>query len=861
MKPINLKTENLTNPIGLVVRQPRLSWTCQGATKQAAYRIVARTANTQIWDSGLVRSDAMSTTFPIPVSAKTRVTWTVTLWDQGLTQAQDNAWAESLDNSATAFFETTLLEESDFTAKWISGNYKVNKKKRYPVDCFKKTFTSTDVKSARLYITACGLYQTRINGKKVGNFCLSPGYTDYNKRIQLQTYDVTDLLKNGSNDLCVELADGWYRGSTGAWGLRNQYGTQTKLYVQLELTGADGKVVVICSDQSWSWSNDGPIRFADNKDGEIVEAFRQPSYEGKAKVVQCKVIPTASNNVPITEHETFTPSVITTPRGSKVLDFHQNIAGYISFSLNAQNGQIIKLRFGEMFDKDGEFTQSNIQCANKKRTKVTPLQQILYTCKDGVNQYKTKFAIFGFQYVLIETDVEWKPEDFTAIAVYSDMRPTLQFDCSNELINKLVEITTWSAKNNHADVPTDCPTRERHGWTGDAQIFAKTACYMFDYQTMARKYLKDMYDWQKKDGKLPQIVPYGGVDFYMATMNGSVGWADAGIIIPYTLWKMYGDRSTLEEYYDRMKLYAKFMIRRCGKKTLLSKPLHLKHRDRRFAVNYGQSYGEWAEPADICPMNWKDMIFPHPEVSTAYTSYIMGLMCEIATELGRSEDIPLYKKYAEGTKMAYQALRRTKEFPLDTDRQAMHVRALYFKLLDKEEMEYSQKRLIRALDNYGWRLGTGFLSTPFILDVLTEINPEYAYRLLENQKMPGWLFMPKMGATTIWESWEGPEAQGGVASLDHYSKGAVCQWIVNTMCGIRMGEGPNSFVIKPTPGGSLEYARASYESVYGLVESSWQKKDGKIFYRITIPSNCTAQLILPKCKPRQLDAGKYEFTV
>lgn len=851
MKATNLKCENLTNPIGIDVQNPRLSWTCVGGIKQTAYRIVAESNGKTVWDSGKVLTDSMSANYPLSLVSRQRIHWNVTLWDEN----------DKEEESVSAYFEMGLLSASDFTAKWISGNYTVNKKKRYPVDCFKKTFPAADVESARLYITACGLYEAKLNGKKVGAFCLAPGHTDYTKRIQLQTYDVTELIKSGNNDLTVELSDGWYRGSCGAWGLKNQYGTQTKLYAQLELIGHDGKSITIHSDGTWAWSNDGPIRFADNQDGEIVEAYREPSFSGKAKVVKCKIVPTASNNVPVTEHETFKPTVITTPKGATVLDFGQNIAGYISFTVNAKKGQKIKLRFGEMFDKDGEFTQSNIQCANKKRTKVTPLQQVLYTCKDGVNEYKTKFAIFGFQYVLIETDAAWKPEDFSAIAVYSDMTETLQFECSHELINKLVKITRWSAKNNHADVPTDCPTRERHGWSGDAQIFAGTASYLFNYEPMAKKYLRDMYDWQKHNGRLPQIAPAGGVDFYMATMNGSVGWADAGVIIPYKLWKIYGDKAVLEEYYDRMKRYATFMMKRCGRKTLLSKPLHLKHKDRKFAVNYGQSYGEWAEPADVCPMRWTDFVFPHPEVSTAYTSYIMELMCEIASELGKTADIALYRKYADGTKRAYQALRKTKDYPLNTDRQAMHVRALYFHLLDEEGTEYTKKRLIKALENYGWRLGTGFLSTPLILDVLTEINPEYAYKLLENEEMPGWLFMPKMGATTIWESWEGTEAQGGVASLDHYSKGAVCEWIVNAMCGINVGEKPNTFVIKPIPGGTLTFAKASYDSVYGRVSSGWEKTESGYKFLIEIPSNCTAEIILPDKQPKLLGAGKHEFMV
>ncbi len=851
MKATNLKCESLINPIGIDVKKPRLSWVCEGGTKQTAYRIVAVSDNKTVWDSGKVATDVMSAQYPNALQSRGRIEWSVTLWDENGEEGE----------TVSAFFETGLLSATDWKAKWITGNYSPKKKSRYPVDCFKKQFKALHVEKARLYITACGLYEAKLNGKRVGDFVFAPGYTDYNKRIQYQTYDVTELLRSGNNELTVELADGWYRGSCGAWGIRNQYGKQTKLLAQLELVSADGKTTYICTDGTWLWSNDGAIRFADNQDGERVEAYREPTYNGKAKVTKHSVVPSASNNVPVTEHERLSvKEIIKTPKGATVLDFGQNMAGYIEFTLTAKKGQKVFMRFGEMLDKDGEFTQKNIQCANKKRTKVTPLQQVEYTCKDGQNHYKTKFGVFGFRYVLIETDIDFKIENFTAIAVYSDMVQTGTFESSNGLLNQFVQNTIWSTKGNHLDIPTDCPTRERHGWTGDAQIFCGTAAYLYDFDAFAKKYLRDMYDWQKKNGKLPQIVPYGGVDFYMAVMNGSVGWADAGVIIPYTLWKRYGDRAVLEEYYDAMKKYARFMTKRCGRKTLLSKPLHLKHKDRKFAVNYGQNYGEWAEPADVCAMQWTDFVFPHPEVATAYTAYIMDLMTEIATELGRTEDLPLYRKYSEGTKRAYRAIRHTKEYPLDTDRQAMHVRALYFNLLGKEDAEYSKKRLIKALENYGWRLGTGFLSTPLILDVLTEINPEYAYRLLENEQMPGWLFMPKAGATTVWESWEGTEAQGGIASLNHYSKGAVCEWLFDTMCGINVGTKPNTFVIKPVVGGTFEYAKASYNSVYGLVESGWERKDGKVVYTVTIPSNCTAEIILPN-GTQVIGAGEHKFVV
>lgn len=851
MKAIRLKTEYLSNPMGIDIDRPRLFWNCEGGIKQTAYQIIASDdTGTLLWNSGEVESADLRVQWGgAPVPSRTRVLWKIRLWDE---DGEPGEWSE-------AYFETGLPKGEPWQAKWITGDYTPKKRERYPVDCFRKTFTTPEVKKARLYITACGLYEAQLNGRRVGDFILAPGHTDYRKRVQYQTWDVTELLREGENILTVQLADGWYRGSCGAWGLRNQYGTQTKLLAQLEMTGEDGRVTTLRTGGSWQWSNDGPIRFADNQDGEVVDARMSPTYGGRARVVSHDVLPTASNNVPVTEHERFSPKLIKTPSGKTVLDFGQNIAGYAAFSINARAGQRLRLRFGELLDKDGEFTQKNIQCSNKKKT--TPLQQVAYICRDGRNDYKTTFAIFGFQYVLVESDFAIDPADFTAIAVYSNLERTGWFESSNELLNRFFDCTLWSAKNNHADLPTDCPTRERHGWTGDAQIFCPTASYLFDYMAFAEKYLNDLYDWQKPNGCLPQIAPEGGTDFYMRVMNGSVGWADAGVLIPRALWKQYGDEAILRKYYVGMKRYARFMISRCGKwGGPYARPTGVRGAAKKYLANCGQSYDEWAEPADVYAFNWTHFAAPHPEVSTAYTTYIMGLMAEIAQVLGETEDVPLYQTYHEGCKQAYQALIRQPGFTLDTNRQARLVRPLYMDLLDKDQSSYARGRLVKALDDYRWRLGTGFLSTPLILDVLTDLDIEYAYRLLENEEIPGWLSMPKNGATTIWEGWEGPNAQEGIASLDHYSKGAVCRWLFDTMCGIRV-EGKNRFAVVPRPGGHFTHARAAYVSVYGRVESGWRKTDAGIEFTVTIPANCAARVALPDGSEREQGPGSQTYLI
>ncbi len=852
MRATRLRTEYLKNPLGIDIQHPRLLWNCEGGIRQAAFRILAETDGKTVWDSGRILSASMHADYPKELVSRQRVCWRVRLWDENENCGE---WSEE------ACFEMGLLSRSDWKARWISGGYPVHKKKLYPVDCFRTVFSADGAAKARLYITTCGLYEARLNGKRVGAFVLAPGSTDYRKRIQYQTYNVTELLQSGENTLTVELADGWYRGSNGAKGRTNTYGTQTKLLAQLELTHADGRMETICTDGSWQWSSDGPIRFADLKDGEVVEAGRSPSYSGMARVVDYTANLTASNNVFVQEHERFAPvERIVTPGGKTVLKFPQNLSGYLSFRLMAHEGQKIHITLGEMLGDDGELTLQNIQCIHKGKR--TPLQALDYTCREGLNEYTPKFFYGGFQYAQIDTDIPFEPSDFSAVAVYSAFEEAGQFECSHPLINQLYHNTLWSLKSNSTDLPSDCPTRERMGWTGDSQIFFNTASYLVDYAAFARKHVRDIFDRQWKSGRLPQIAPYANEDWYMWVMNGSVGWACAGVYIPLYFYQKYGDDRLLREHYDGMLHYAEFMIRRAGKwGGIYAKSMHLSRKNRKYAVNCGQSYGEWAEPNDVMAFQWYDFAAPHPEESTAYTYFTLKRVLEVADILGKPETPQLarIREYSEGAKRAYQELVTKEKFTLDTDRQAKLVRPLYMGLLMPEQEAFAKKRLVEAMENYGWRLGTGFLSTPMILDVLAELDISYAYRLLENEDMPGWLFMPRSGATTIWEAWEGNTTKDkGIASLNHYSKGAVCEWLMNTMCGIRL-DGENHFVIAPRPGGSIAFARASYQSVYGSVKTDWAETENGYRLAVTIPANTTAAVILPDGSRHTAEAGTHRY--
>jgi len=845
IKAIHLKTEYLVNPIGIDLLAPRLFWNVEGAKKQTACQVTAQTNGKVIWDSGKVSSSTMRFQYAGPaLKSRQRVDWTVTLWDE------DGRPGEA----SGAFFEMGLLQPGDWSAQWITADIEIDRKQRYPVDHFQKTFmTGKPVQRARLYVTACGLYEAELNSAKVGAAELTPGLTDYRKRVQYQTFDVTNLLRQAENALELSLADGWFRGHVGALSTANVFGTRTKLLCQLEIEYTDGTLHTIASDDSFAWSNDGAIRYADMKNGEIVEAGRQPGYAGRARLDGHPVTPTAPNNVPVQQHERFSPRLIVSPAGGKMLDFGQNIAGFIEFRLKGRKGQKITLKMGEALDH-GEFTQVNFAGKMKNID-----QKIEFTCSGGEDFYRTKYAIFGFRYALVEGLDVVSPTDFCAIAVYSSMEETGDFTCSNELIHKLVRNTRWSMKGNFADVPTDCPTRERAPWTGDAQIFCNTAGYLMNTAPFFRKWLGDLADRQAKDGKVQCIVPSVGDKVGgMQWMDGCVGWGDASIFIPYRCYQMYQDPEFLRYFYPMMKRFAEFSVRRAAQ-TFIGNWFR-KNPYKKYTYDTGHHFGEWLEPVGVEPGSMiVNVILPRPEEATAYLHYQMAVMAEAAAILGEHADQKRYAEYAAGAQKAYNHL-FVQNGTIDTDRQAKLVRPLALGLLEGEVKKNVEQRLEQALRENEWKIGTGFLSTPFILPVLEAAGKlEAAFKVLENVDCPGWLYEPKHDATTIWESWEGYEPDGRPkASHNHYAFGAVCEWLFDTVAGINV-TGENEFRISPHYGGSLTHAEGCYQSIYGEVISRWELQDGGFTLEITIPPNCQAEVVMPDGETHRVESGRQIF--
>ena len=860
MKAIHLRTEYLKEPIGIDITKPRFYWNCQGSVTQKAYQLIVKKEDgSLLWDTGKVKSSSMSHIAYRGKTLKSRdcIIWQVCLWDEN---DEAGEWSESR-------FEMGLLEENDWTAKWIRGDYKPKKNTRYPVDCFMKEFSlKKQVKRARLYASAKGVYDVTINGKRMEDFILAPGMTDYRKRLQYQVYDVTDYLK-WENRLELRLADGWYRGSVAAYGVVNVFGNETSILSQLEITFEDGTSQVIGTDESFSWSNDGPLLFADLKDGEIYNADKKPGYGNKAVLTKNTVPLCASNNVPVREKERLKPTLLQSGSGKQVLDFGQNIAGYPAFTIKGRKGQKLRLICGEVLNDQGNVDLSGIQESRpakgwsnvslvkkllgaqlKGDTTMTPKQEITFVCSGGKDSYKTSFAVFGFRYIQVEGDITVHPEDFEAIAVYSDMEQTGAFSCSNELVNRLYQNTLWSMKGNFLDIPTDCPTRERLGWTGDAQIFFDTGAYLMDTAAFFRKWLKDVEDDQYENGLLPAVVPFQGVEMMYKSTGSSVGWADAVYLIPWRYYKRYGDMELLKNCWPMMKKYGEYLKKNLGmkdKKQAKANP------HNAYTYEKGVHLGEWLEPEEF-----RDKVYgaqaKHPEECTAYLHLTMKTLAEIADLLGEDFYASDCRKYAQGAREAYDTL-FVQTGTLNTNRQAKLVRPLALGLLEGDTKEKAQRHLVKAVEDYQYCVGTGFLSTPFLLPVLTEAGEiETAYRMLENTKKPGWLAEVQAGATTIWENWEGNLSQ------NHYSPGAVCQWLFETVGGIRP-DGENHFIIAPRPGGNLTYADTEYQSLYGRVKTRWEVKAGETSLHVEIPANTKAELILPNGEMQTLTAGTHEL--
>ena len=725
---------------------------------------------------------------------------------------------------------------ASWQARWIDPELPHEKAERQPASVLRRAFTLEETENAVLYITCHGLYEARLNGRRVGDFVLAPGVGDYTKRLTVQAYAVSELLRKGENELTVTLGDGWYRGNNGIDGLSCLYGEDLALLCQLEIGGK----IALVSDLSWQASQEGPTRLNDLEKGEEYDARREriASWHG-VNVRQfgyTNLAPTES--VPILEQERFPGKLLTTPNGETVLDFGQNLAGYTELRLTAKAGQKITLWHGETLDENGNFTQKNYDPGDRNKNGGIP-QRLDYICKDGENVWKPRFSIFGFRYAKVETEIDLTDAAFTAVAVYSQMPQTGFFSCGNADVNQLFRNSLWSMRSNFCDIPTDCPTRERAGWTGDAGAFTPTAVYLMDCYPVLRKWLGECRLAQGTDGLVQNIAPKNDAGGMISNMlQGSAGWGDACVLVPWALYQAYGRREILEENYDMMCRWLGYCEKRAGK----TRPHNLLNPYHKYLVDQGFHFGEWCQPdVDNTDAMKKTMMFGAPEVATAYFFRSASLLSQIAGILGKSEDEKRFREIAQNAKLAYRRC-CLKNGQIKSDRQCEYVRPIAFGLLDGDEVQAAADALNEKKKKNGYHLNTGFLSTPDLCRVLAEDgHADTAYKLLLQEECPGWLYAVKKGATTVWETWDGVREDGTVHdSLNHYSYGAISGWLMEGVCGIRLEAG--KLTIRPCPDPALGYADAVWRSPVGTIRSAWEYREGKLLFDFALPVPATIEL-------------------
>ncbi|WP_175416185.1 glycoside hydrolase family 78 protein [Aggregatimonas sangjinii] len=849
-KVVNLVCEYHENPIGIDVEKPRLGWQLISDDEnvmQTAYEI--RVADSEkelqndkalIWSTGKVESDrSVNVAYEGPaLKSMQRVYWQVRVWDN---TNKVSSW------STPAFWEMGLLENTLWKASYIAMNDITTEKESHPSQYFRKEFQAKKpIQSARVYVTSLGVYELLLNGKKVGNDLFTPGYTSYDHRLQYQTYDVTDMLQE-NNAIGAIVGDGWYRGNIGWKGDYAYYGKQLALLAQLKIDYQDGSSETIVSDDGWKASY-GPILESDMYNGEKYDARLEmdgwSSFgfdESKWTQVQILDHPTdilvAPQGLPVRAIEEIKPKkIITTPKGEIVLDLGQNIVGWARMRVQGEKGDKVTLKFAEVLDKDGNFYTTNLRAAEATDT---------YTLKgEGEEIFEPHFTSHGFRFIqVIDYPGTLDLDAITGIVVHSDMDPTGSFTTSDPMINQLQNNIRWSQKDNFLDIPTDCPQRdERAGWTGDAQVFSMTAAYNFDVASFYTKWLKDLAADQHENGLVPNVIPdILSESKGAAAQGGATGWADAAVIIPWTVYQTYGDERILKEQYDSMKGWVDYMAEESGEDYLWNNNKHW-------------HWGDWLaydanNPAYNGSVTEKDLI------ATAYAYYSTTLMGKIAGILEKTEDAVSYDALAENIKKAFIKEYITPNGRLVSHTQTAYALALSFGLIPEELIEKSAAFFTQDVERFG-HLTTGFLGTPLLCSTLSDIGrDDLAFMLLNRKEFPSWLYPVTQGATTIWERWDTQKPDGtiieGMNSFNHYAYGAIGEWLYNYVGGLSIdpeNPGYKHILFHPHPGGGLTSASAEFQSLYGKIKSSWEINGSDFSYEVVIPANTTATVTLPEAK-------------
>jgi alpha-L-rhamnosidase len=855
LRPVGLKCEYRLDPLGIDERFPRLSWALESEERnqrQSAYRVlVARSEEdleseaNLLWDSGRVESGrSVGIEYEgEALRSGSRCVWKVRVWDK-----------DGVPSSygGPAVFEMGLLEKSEWKGDWISLGKNPDKDFEPPTGdeyddmanglapspyLRKEFLLDRPIRRSRLYATARGVYELFINGTRVGDDVLAPGWTDYDRRVQYQTYDVTPLLAEGQNAPGALLGDGWYAGFVGFDPKHRGalYGPRPQLLAQLHVEYEDGTRESIATDRSWKCST-GPVLFSDLLMGESYDArkempgwsipgFDDPAWYGvdAGELGDIDLVAQPDEGIRVTE-ELVAKAVTEPESGRYVFDLGKNMVGWVRLKVEGEAGTEVTLRHAETLNPDGTIYTTNLRSARATDR---------YVLKgEGEEVYEPRFTFHGFRYVEV-TGYPGEPrlEAVTGRVVHSATPPTGSFECSNQMVNELQENILWGQRGNFLSVPTDCPQRdERLGWMGDAQVFVRTASFNMDVAAFFEKWMVDVEDAQSPEGAFPDVAPLLKGSGLMDLRWGAPAWGDAGIIVPWSIYRIYDDTRIVERHYDAMVRWMEY--------------LHEANPDLIRKNRMGNNYGDWLSPrGDHTPKHL---------LATAYWAHDAKLLAEMAEAIGRTEDAKGYRDLNERIKGAFNEAFVSPDGRIEGDTQTGYLLALHMGLLPEELRSVAAGHLVRAIEREDWHLSTGFAGVGYLCPVLTDTgHTDVAYRLLLNETYPSWGYTIKNGATTIWERWDGWTEENGfqspnMNSFNHYSLGSVGEWLYRYVAGIDLGApGYSHVVIRPYPGGDLTFARGEYDAVRGRISSSWQIEGDLFSLEVLIPPNTAATVHVP----------------
>jgi alpha-L-rhamnosidase len=864
---VGLRAEHHREPVGIGTAQPRLSWRIEpdadaaGATgggdwpagwTQAAYQVWVRDPDRpDEFHSGQIESaDQVLVPWPAPpLSSRERREVRVRVW--GSAAGQPSAWSDPL------VVEAGLLRPTDWVSRPVAADIDLPGDADAPALLLRREFELAAAPvAARLYVTALGAYELELNGQRVGDHVLAPGWTSYQHRLRYQTFDVTELVRAGANAVGGWLADGWYRGRLGfGSGRRAVYGDRTALLAQLEVRCADGSTVMVGTDESWR-SAPSPVAATGLYDGERYDARREqpgwsrPGFDDSAWS-PTTVVPfdaarlVAPTGPPVRRTEQIRPvDVTTSPSGRTIVDFGQNVTGRVRIRVRGEAGRVVRLRHAEVL-ADGEL------CVRPLRTAAATDE---YTLRgEGVEEWEPRFTLHGFRYAEV-TGWPGRPtaDDLTAVVCHTDLARTGWFGCSDPLLERLHDNVVWSMRGNFVDVPTDCPQRdERLGWTGDLAVFAPTAAFLYDCAGMLTSWLADLAAEQAEFGTVPFYVPWLEL---IGPAVPAAEWGDAAVTAPWVLHERYADLGLLRAQYRSMCAWVDQVAGLAGERRLWDS---------------GFQFGDWLDPA--APPDRPAAARTDPYlVATACLARSARRLSQVAVLLGEEADHRRYAALATAVGDAFTDEFVTPNGRLASDAQTAYALALQADLLEKtDQRERAGRRLVELVAADGHRVGTGFVGTPLICAALAGVDAiDTAYDLLLQRECPSWLYPVTMGATTVWERWDsllpdGSVNPGDMTSFNHYALGAVADWLHRTVAGLAPGApGYRRIVVRPRPGGGLTHARAAHDSPYGRVEVAWRRSGGQLDAEVLVPPGATAVVQLPAASftPVEVGPGRHTFS-